>query len=90
MSVLISVPICMAISQYSNLNHACGVVSRLTAALPYLAVLQMQYHMLLLIAKTDNFIYSGGRTIPKTWWFLSQVTLIYWLLVQGATLNLIN
>ena len=26
MSVLISVPIVMAISQYSNLNHACAVV----------------------------------------------------------------
>ena len=27
MSVLISVPIAMAISQYSNLNHACGITA---------------------------------------------------------------
>ena len=33
MSVLISVSIVMAISQYSNLNHACAIASKLARTL---------------------------------------------------------
>ena len=50
MSVLISVPIVMAISQYSNLNHACELVTKYSH---WCFVVD-------LIPTYGHFSYSGG------------------------------
>ena len=70
MSVLISVPIGMAISQYSNLNHACVVVKTTPEANDRFGGFKLHFNTINL-SKTDRCKYFLNESYAKLKHFLN-------------------